>query len=93
MEVRLLPAEGQGQPGDLAGFRCTTSGGREFRVQAPRQRRRPAREGACDALDEGARRTVDRMGRELSVPSRDVVYQEALELALELMPAPQAVEA
>lgn len=93
VDLRLVPSGGDGQPGDLAGFRCATSGGREFRVHAPRPRRRSAREGASGELDEAARRTVERMGRELSIPSRDVVYQEALEAALELVPARRAVEA
>lgn len=87
VELRLVPRPGEGEPGEIAGFRCATAEGREFRLTSVRPRRRARSRGPGCGLDGAARRLVGWMGQELSVLTRDAVFQEALEAAVQLAPS------
>ena len=87
VSLRLAPRPGRGEPGEVAGFQATTAEGREFRVPSVRPRRRARSRGPGSGLDEAARRLVGWMGQELSVLTRDAVFQEALEAAVQFVPS------
>ncbi len=83
-ELRLVPVWAEGLAGQTCAFSARTRQGREFRVDQVRPRRRGGREAWKNGLDPEVARRLEQMGRELSTLSRDVVYQEALESALEV---------
>lgn len=74
-------------PGDLSGFLAVADGRAPFEVASARHFRQGSKAAKLsEGLDERTRRTVERMGRELSILNRDPVYQEALEAAMSLIP-------
>lgn len=84
VELSLRPAWVEGHSGQPLGFLARTREGREFRVDVVRPRRRGGRDAWRNDLEPETARWLEQMGRELSTLSRDVVYQEALESALEM---------
>lgn len=94
LTLRLVPAasaQPDALPGDISGFRAVAGGRPPFEVKAVRAIRLRGRDEKASGLDRRARRTLERMGRELSVLNRDPVYQEALEAALQLLPSQEEV--
>ncbi|GEM_PF-289017 len=84
VELRLVPVWAEGQSGRPVGLVAKTRQGREFRVDEVRPRRRGGRDVWKSGLEPEVARRLEQMGRELSTLSRDVVYQETLESALEV---------
>ncbi len=84
VQLRLVPSPGP--TGAPCGFRATGAGGREFRLQAARPWRPAGAPGPRPGLPAERIQELEGIGRELATLSRDVVYQEALQAATELLP-------